>query len=238
MNLVKIVKTAFTQPVRSFKAGWNVLNPPVPKNVVKMTFPLTRGATGAVSVGKKVIGGIKQIAQRLTVNPLAGHTLKSAGKKIGLGALGTLGTFEAFQAARSVGSGESYNPFSGLIGKGKVALAAAFNPIAAYAGLGVGAGEKIASTTTFKDFQPISPNVPVIPTMPTPEFMFPEIPQASFAPTIGGASFVSPSGSVTMPSGPEINPMLILAMLGLVGGAGYAIGRRRKKKKYKRSKKR
>lgn len=248
------------QPVHTGTFVSNILNPrQIPRNIMLASLPTSGGTaiageTTAVTAAKAGGGVIKSVVnagktafQRLTTNPLAGQTLKGAAKKLGLGTLGALGTYEAFNAAQSVGAGEKYNPFKNIGSKVQVAAASAFNPIAAYLGLGSGLVQRGIEKTKENLPQNLGvdlgqgtktefhfPEFPAFPEFPNPSINVttPEMPQMPSGYASGG---FSPSVSV---GGGGDNLPLLLLLLGGLGVGAAVIAHKRKKKKYKKRQRR
>jgi len=260
MGIFQKVKSAFkalpaaNQPTRAkVKQFLNPMgNVPYTKNIV----PFSAGAGGAVATLGSKIGsaatGVKNLASRATINPLAGAKtlgsgIKTFASKIGGTALGFTTGALGFGITRLAVSGEPINLKT--VGRSTFAgVGVGLNPISGFAGGTLGVAENLGGkvggyidTISYPKDLPTY-NVPSLPQMPDYGFS----PQTSITlPTMQMPQMDTPSysagsfnPSISVGGGGGFDPMMLLLLLGGAGAVGYGVAKKRKKKKYKKRRKR
>jgi len=226
-------------------------NVPYTKNIV----PFSAGAAGVATLGSKIRSaatGVKNLASRATINPLAGAKnivggLKTFGSKIGGTALGFATGATAFGISRLATSGDPINLKT--IGRSTlVGIGVGLNPVSGFAGATVGLGENYVGkaggyidTISYPKDLPTY-NVPSLPQMPDYGFS----PQTSITlPTMQMPQMDTPSysagsfnPSISVGGGGGFDPLMLMLLLGGAGAIGYGVAKKRKKKKYKKRRKR
>lgn len=237
--VLKLIKGKFVQLFERAKSEYANFK----KQTLALTFPGI-GPSGGAGFASKAVGGIKNIIQRATANPLGAGTVKAGlagfGKRIAGRFLGGITAIEGFNLAYSGATGKPYSPaFSPE--KLKSVAGFALSPFAGIAGLFAGGGVSAISTGVekIKDFQnPIPPQLPI-----SYNFEFPEF-QTAGAPSYGGSPVGSfaPSISISGPSadisrGADLSSLALMLGIPLAVLLAYlGIKKSRKKKKSKKRK--
>jgi len=237
-NILRKVSALSTAPIKLFAgaATRGAIRTGQPSNIVRGVVagaPAIMGTSRGVVGGFRAVGtGASNLASRALGNPLAGRTTGQFAKKIAGQALGT----GLFLGAIDIAGNDaiSFRNIARSVG------AAALNPIGAVIGTGIRAGKGAVKGAAdiyggIVDYG-IAPKIPDFNFQPSVNPVFggggiPEaLPGLSFS--AGSASFSPGAPSLSVGGAPSVGDFAVLAALAGLGG--YAIGRRKRKRKYKK----
>lgn len=243
-----VAKTLVQHPVQSFVAGAKAL-PNIERKIFRgaviatglpstaISGTATRIVKGGAGLIGKGYGAVSSALRNEIANNPVNVGFTKFGKNLVSGGVTGLALGTSFGLSRMIESGKPIT-LSGVLRAGSLGLSGGISKLGTIFGIGSAQIEKAKDVIKTPEIP--TPTIDYAPPQfNLPNFETPSLNVSMPPANVGGfSSAYNPSISVGSSGMGESMLPLLLALFGGAGLVGYTIGRRRKKKKYKRSKKR